>query len=71
MRLLRLIVPAFIAGIGLLVIGTTPTSATPAMTKKEKKPCVACHTKNNSKELNDAGKYYKEKGTLDGFVPKK
>jgi hypothetical protein len=46
--------------------------ATPDLTKKEKKPCTACHVTAKSKELNDTGKYYKEKKTLDGApAPKK
>jgi hypothetical protein len=40
--------------------------------KKEKKGCVTCHVKMNEKELNDVGKYYKEKKTLEGApAPKK
>jgi hypothetical protein len=38
--------------------------------KKTGKSCVFCHTKVGSKELTDAGKYYKENGTLDGYKPK-
>jgi len=48
--------------------------ATMEMSKKEKKPCTTCHEKGKpTKEnplLNAIGKYYKEKGTLEG-APKK
>ena len=37
-------------------------------TKKEGKACTFCHTKAGSKELNDAGKYYKEHNhSLEGY----
>ncbi|MBA3973551.1 MAG: hypothetical protein C0504_04940 [Candidatus Solibacter sp.] len=45
--------------------------ATKEMGKKEKKPCTVCHVKMGSKDLNDAGKYYKEKKTLEGAPTKK
>ncbi len=65
MKALRLLLPivtlvaAFFAtsGIGL---------ATKEFAKKEKKACPACHPKGNVKQLNDVGKYYKEKKTLEG-----
>jgi len=39
-------------------------------TKKEKKACVFCHVTATSKELNDAGRHYKEKKTLEGYKAK-
>lgn len=41
--------------------------AKPEFAKKEKKTCTFCHVRAGSKELNDAGKYYKSKGTLEGY----
>ena len=41
----------------------------PADAKKTNKSCVYCHTKYGSKELTEAGKYYKVNGTLDGYKP--
>jgi hypothetical protein len=36
--------------------------------KKEGKTCTFCHVKMGSKELNDAGKYYKEHNhSLEGY----
>lgn len=67
---MRFIIPAFVVGLGLLMV-TTPGSAKPEFTKKEKKACTYCHTGPKGPELNDAGKHYKEKHTLEGFVPKK
>jgi cytochrome c551/c552 len=58
------VLTAFVAGAGL-------ATANPAATKKEKKPCVTCHITAKSKELNDVGKYYKEKKTLEGAPQKK
>jgi len=38
----------------------TWATAKPEYAKKESKSCTFCHVKMGSKELNDAGKYYKE-----------
>jgi len=35
------------------------STAKPEYAKKEGKSCTFCHVKMGSKELNDAGKYYK------------
>lgn len=53
----------------LAAVGTLPvlTFSKPADAKKTMKPCLFCHTKYGSKELTKAGKYYKDKRTLDGF----
>lgn len=65
MKAFRLLIPvltlaaAFFAASGI-------SYATKEMSKKEKKPCTTCHPKGNMKELNDVGKYYKDKGTLEG-----
>jgi hypothetical protein len=45
--------------------------ATPEMQKKEKKPCTTCHIANGKKELNNVGKYYQEKKTLEGAPAQK
>lgn len=39
----------------------------PVDAKKTGKSCTFCHVKYGSKDLTDAGKYYKEKGTLEGY----
>ncbi|MGB9611167.1 MAG: hypothetical protein ACPL7M_09380, partial [Bryobacteraceae bacterium] len=71
MKRLRLLVPACAAALTFLAAHAL---ATPEMSKKEKKPCTTCHEKGKpTKEnplLNAIGKYYKEKGTLEG-APKK
>lgn len=67
MRSLRLLLP--VATMLAAFLATSGVSfATKEMSKKEKKPCTTCHTK--GKELNDVGKYYKEKKTLDGAPTK-
>jgi hypothetical protein len=43
----------------------------PVDSKKTGKSCMYCHTKYGSKELTEAGKYYKDKGTLDGYKDSK
>jgi hypothetical protein len=37
-----------------------------AYTKKEGKPCMTCHVKTGSKELNDVGKCYEKSHSLKG-----
>ena len=39
----------------------------PADAKKTGKSCTFCHVKYGSKDLTEAGKYYKDKGTLEGY----
>ena len=66
MSKLKYAVPVFIF-VGGLTSTTTMSFGKAEYTKKEKKACVFCHVKATSKELNDAGKHYKEKKTLDGY----
>jgi hypothetical protein len=63
MHYTKYFVPAGILFAGLF-FAIPRSEAKPEYSKKEKKACVACHVKNGAKELNDAGKHYKEKGTL-------
>jgi spore maturation protein CgeB len=55
MRLLKVLIAISISCGFLLTLAT----AKPEYAKKEGKPCTFCHVKLGSKELNDAGKYYK------------
>jgi len=70
MRLLKYILPAAVF-VTCLVFTTTAGFATMEISKKEKKSCVTCHVKMGSKDLNDTGKYYKEKKSLVGYKEKK
>ena len=51
--------------------------AQPEYAKKDQEKCTYCHEKTvadkdaMNKNLTDAGKYYKENKTLDGYVEKK
>jgi len=56
MRLLKVL---FAVGI-LSGLFLSLATAKPEYAKKEGKSCTFCHVKMGSKELNDAGKYYKE-----------
>lgn len=67
---MRFAIPGMILAVGLLVVATPKSEAKPDFAKKEKKACTFCHTTPKGPALNDAGKYYKEKGTLEGFKPK-
>jgi hypothetical protein len=72
MRMLKLVLPAAVLAAGFLAL-TATSYAKPEYTKKENKPCTFCHVKAGSHDLNDSGKYYKEKKTLKGLKvqPKK
>jgi len=74
---LKLIAPAAILLGGFLVCSTS-SYGTVDIAKSTKKPCTFCHEKNvpgdkkaMAENLTAAGKYYKEKKTLDGYVEKK
>ena len=69
MKSLRLILPA--ATLLAALLSTSALSfGTPAIGKKEAKPCTTCHEKGKATKenqlLNAAGKHYKEKKTLEG-----
>lgn len=71
-RLLKLI-SLMVAVAALTVSASLPgTYAKPEYSKKEKKSCKHCHTssKPNKDDLNDAGKYYRDHKTLEGYKPK-
>jgi hypothetical protein len=78
MRALKLVVPSVLLTAGFLIC-TTASYGNPEYAKKEKKGCTFCHSKlepankeGMAKNLNDAGKYYKEHShSLDGYVPPK
>lgn len=73
MKALRLLLPA---GAVLATFLAANAFATGEMAKKEKKPCTTCHEKGKATKenplLNDVGKYYRQKKTLEGApAPKK
>ncbi len=71
MKLVKFAIPAFVVTVGLMLSSAT-SFAKPEDTKATKKPCTFCHvTAKGGKDLTDAGKYYKEKKTLDGYTAKK
>ncbi|HXF04387.1 MAG TPA: hypothetical protein VNM72_03110 [Blastocatellia bacterium] len=75
MKMLKLIV-SLLAALALVLGGLTSGGiGKQEYTKKEKKPCTFCHSSKSpkdysEKDLTDAGKYYKEKKTLEGYKPK-
>lgn len=70
MKVFRFAAPALVLATGLAV-STTTSFAKPEYAKKEGKTCTICHVKMGSKDLNDAGKYYKEHNhSLEGYKPK-
>ena len=64
MKIFRALFVAIVAGGMFLSIA----NAKPEYSKKEKKGCTFCHVKMGSKDLTDAGKYYKEHNhSLEGY----
>jgi hypothetical protein len=63
-KLLRFLIPAVIL-ISSLVLTSQLSVAKPEYTKKEKKGCVSCHVVQGKKDLNDVGKCYEEKKSLE------
>jgi hypothetical protein len=45
-------------------------AGTPEFAKKENKQCLFCHTAVGKADLNDAGRFYKEHKTLEGYPRK-
>jgi hypothetical protein len=64
MKLLKiLLAAAIVSGVFLSLANARPQYA-----KKEGKACTFCHVKVGSKELTDAGKYYKDHNhSLEGY----
>jgi hypothetical protein len=74
MRNWKIALPAMILLGGFLVCGTA-TYGKPEYTKQEKKACSFCHSAASAKDANannltEAGKYYQEHKTLDGYTKK-
>jgi hypothetical protein len=67
MRTLKLAIPVAVLMAGLMV-STSISFGKPDYAKKEKKTCTFCHVKAGSKDLTEAGKYYKEHNhSLEGY----
>ncbi|MGP8244698.1 MAG: hypothetical protein ACLQVN_09290 [Bryobacteraceae bacterium] len=69
---LKLAIPAAVLMGGFLVCSIA-SYGKPEYTKATKKACTYCHVdaKAKPKDLTDAGKYYSEHKTLDGYQAKK
>jgi hypothetical protein len=58
---------------GLLITATVTflfvpfSSGTPEYSKKENKQCAYCHPSVGKADLNDAGRYYKDHHSLQGY----
>jgi hypothetical protein len=69
MRIFKIAVPVAVL-MGGLFLCTSLSFGKAEYTKKEKKGCTFCHVSASSKELNEAGKYYKEHNhSLEGYTP--
>jgi hypothetical protein len=72
MSKIKYAVPGIILLAGLLA-STTLSFGKPEYVKATKKSCVFCHvdSKAKPKDLTEAGKYYKEHKTLEGYTETK
>ncbi len=69
MRALFRLIPSIAILAIALIFCTTSGSAKPEYTRRTKKDCEFCHPP-NSRDLNDAGKYYQDHhDSLQGYVP--
>lgn len=68
-RLIKGLIVAVAAACSAILIHTSNFSK-PIDAKKTDKSCIYCHTQSGSKDLTEAGKYYRDKGTLDGYKKK-
>ena len=71
MKQLKVTLPVNIL-LGGFLVSTTATYGKPEYTKQQKKACSFCHIAAtakdaNGKDLTDAGKFFKEHKTLDGY----
>ena len=56
---------------GMLLFGLSISSfATVEIGKKEKQKCVVCHVKMGKKDLNDVGKCYEKKKSMEACAAK-
>ena len=70
MRNLSNLVVSLAIPASLLLVSASATFAKPEYTRRTDKACEFCHPP-NSRELNDAGKYYRDhKHSLEGYKPK-
>lgn len=71
MSKLKYALPAIIL-LGGFMVSSTSSFGKPAYTKATKKACSFCHvdSKAKPKELTEAGKYFKEHNTLEGYQAK-
>jgi len=68
-RIAKLAVPVGILAAGWF-FNASVSLAKPEYTRKTKKDCEFCHPPNN-RELNEAGKYYRDHNySLQGYKPK-
>jgi hypothetical protein len=54
----------------VLVLAAKPSAARPLFSTRTKQKCVFCHPADKWDQLTDAGEYYKQHRTLDGYGPK-
>lgn len=63
-RALKNLITLGLTGLILSGLGATILFGKAEYTKKEGKPCITCHVKAGSKELNDVGKCYAKNHSL-------
>lgn len=66
---LRAFCTVFLILSGLIAL-YSPNLSRPTDKKKMGKGCLYCHQQYGNKDLTEAGRYYKQKGTLGGYKEK-
>jgi hypothetical protein len=67
-RLLVFAAPIAAMAGSMLLVDARASLAKPEYTRRTKKECQYCHPP-NSFQLTDAGRYYRDHRTLDGYDP--
>ena len=62
----KLLLVACVLAAGIVAFGPG-ADGTPEIAEEEERSCVTCHTALGKAELNEAGEYYEEKRTLEGY----
>ena len=72
MKQRKVVIPAFVL-LGGFVFCSTSSYGKPEYTKETQKACAYCHVdaQRAPQDLKDAGKYYQEHKTLDGYKDSK
>jgi hypothetical protein len=70
MNVKKILRALLISGV-VALLSVSLSVGTPEYSKKENKQCAYCHTAVGKPDLNDAGKYYKDHHSFEGYRQQK